>query len=67
MLASKKYDPLALTQEEVARRMEERNVIGTHYYSPLTHFGMFQIPPYLQRGIEGGRVLTDADPFKWEA
>ncbi len=67
VLASKKYDPLALTPEEVANRLEVRNVRGLRYYDPQTHFAMFAIPPYLREVIQTARVLTDAEPFAWEA
>ncbi|MDW8051832.1 MAG: polyamine aminopropyltransferase [Armatimonadota bacterium] len=67
VLASKKYDPLALTREEVARRIEARGVRGLRYYDADVHFAMFAIPPYLREVIAQGRVLTDAEPFAWEA
>ncbi len=67
VLASKKYDPLALTREEVAQRIEARSVQGLRYYDPDTHFALFAIPPYLREVIAQGRVLTDAEPFAWEA
>lgn len=67
VLASKRHDPLALTPEEVARRLEQRGVRRLRYYSPFTHFGVFHLPPYLHQAIAEGRVLTDAEPFSWEA
>ncbi|CUU37145.1 MAG: fused MFS/spermidine synthase [Armatimonadetes bacterium] len=67
VLASKKHDPLALTAEAIAQRIEERGVKGLRYYDPFTHFGMFAIPPYLREVIAQARVLTDAEPFNWEA
>lgn len=67
VLASKKPDPLALSAEIIAQRIEERGVQGLRYYDPFTHFGMFSIPPYLREVIATARVLTDAEPFNWEA
>jgi hypothetical protein len=37
------------------------------YYDPHTHFALFAIPPYLREVIQTARVLTDAEPFAWEA
>ncbi|MCW5933998.1 MAG: fused MFS/spermidine synthase [Fimbriimonadia bacterium] len=67
ILASKKHDPLELTQADIAKRLEERGVTGLRYYDPGTHFGMFQIPPYVRDAIARGRVLTDDQPYFWEA
>lgn len=67
ILASKKYDPLTLTPDEILNRMETRRVQGLRYYDQGTHFGMLQIPPYVRDAIARGRVLTDANPYSWEA
>jgi spermidine synthase len=67
VLASKKHDPLGLTPDEVAHRLETRGVRGLRYYDPHTHFALFAIPPYLREVIQTARVLTDAEPFAWEA
>lgn len=67
VLASKRYDPLALTEEEIARRFAERGV-RTRYYTPRFHRAVFTLPDYLLRAVEErGRILTDAEPFVWEA
>ncbi|MER3495728.1 MAG: spermidine synthase [Armatimonadota bacterium] len=67
VLASKKYDPLALTEEEIARRFSARGVVN-RYYTPRFHRAVFTLPDYLLRAQkEVGRVLTDADPFVWTA
>jgi len=42
-------------------------VQGLRYYDPFTHYGMFGIPPYLREVISKARVLTDEQPFLWEA
>lgn len=64
VLASKKYDPLALTAEEIAARFARRGV-KTKYYTPRFHQAVFTLPDYLLEGQ--GRILTDADPFVWDA
>jgi spermidine synthase len=67
MLASKKYDPLALAQEEIERRFRDRGV-ETRYYTPRYHQSVFTLPEYLYEARrEHGRVLTDAAPYVWEA
>lgn len=67
VLASKKYDPLALHPDEIARRFAERGV-HNRYYTPRFHPALFTLPEYLLRCVEQeARVLTDADPFAWTA
>lgn len=67
ILASKKHDPLALSQEEIARRFATRGV-ETKYYTPRYHQSVFTLPEYLLRAQkEHGRIITDANPYKWEA
>ncbi|MCA1947977.1 MAG: polyamine aminopropyltransferase [Armatimonadetes bacterium] len=67
ILASKKHDPLELTEQEIARRFEERGV-RTKYYTPRTHHSVFTLPDYLYEALDQhGRVLTDAEPFVWTA
>lgn len=67
VLASKKYDPLALTEEEIARRFTARGV-NTRYYTPRYHRSVFTLPDYMLEAVaEHGRVLTDAEPYFWTA
>lgn len=64
VLASKKHDPLALTEAEIAARFAARGV-KTKYYTPRFHHSVFTLPEYLLE--VPGRILTDADPFVWTA
>ncbi len=66
IVASKKYDPMALTEEEIARRYAERGV-KNKYYTPRFHQACFTLPEYLEEAIRNGRVLTDAEPYVWTA
>lgn len=67
ILASKKHDPLELTAEEIAKRLAARGV-ENRYYTPRFHSSMFTLPEYMLRAIEEhGRILTDAEPFIWDA
>lgn len=67
ILASKKHDPLALDEAEIARRFQQRGV-KTRYYTPRMHNSVFTLPDYLNEALEQhGRVLTDAEPFVWTA
>jgi spermidine synthase len=67
VLASKKYDPFALAQEEIAKRFQQRGV-ETRYYTPRYHQSVFTLPEYLLEAVgEHGRILTDAEPYIWEA
>lgn len=68
ILASKKHDPLELTPELIAQRLAERGVTTNRYYTPRFHSAMFTLPEYMLRAIkQHGRILTDAEPFLWEA
>jgi len=67
VLASKKYDPLALAAEEIQKRFEQRGV-ANRYYTPRFHQALFTLPEYLLRSVENeARILTDAEPFAWTA
>lgn len=67
VLASKKHDPLALTEAEIASRFKARGVTN-RYYTPRFHQSVFTLPDYLLEAKESeGRILTDADPYKWTA
>jgi spermidine synthase len=67
MLASKKHDPLALAMEDIERRFADRGV-QNRYYTPRYHQSVFTLPEYLYEAkAEHGRVLTDAEPYVWEA
>lgn len=67
VLASKKYNPLALTREEIAARFAARGV-ETRYYTSRFHQAVFTLPDYLLEAKEKvGRILTDAEPFVWTA
>ena len=67
VLASKMHDPLALTEEEIARRLGARGVTN-RYATPRFHRAMFTLPDYLLEAQRTrGRILTDAEPFVWTA
>ncbi len=67
ILASKKYDPLDLSVEEIQKRHSERG-LKTRYYTPRYHHSIFTLPDYLlEAKREHGRVLTDQEPFFWTA
>lgn len=67
ILASKKHDPLALSPDEIASRFAARGV-KTRYYTPRYHNSVFTLPEYLlEAQKEHGRIITDAEPYKWDA
>lgn len=67
VLASKKYDPKALTEAELQSRFEARGV-KNRYYTPRYHQAVFTLPDYLIEAQKAeGRILTDASPFAWTA
>lgn len=65
-LASKKHDPLALSEAEISARFAARGVT-TKYYTPRFHQAVFALPDYLLEAVSRARILTDAEPFVWEA
>ncbi len=66
VLASKQYDPLQITEEEIAQRIKERKTNNLKFYHPPLQKGMFALPLYLTGGIKKGKVLTDKKPFIWK-
>ena len=66
--ASDELRPELLSSHEVSRRMESAGISGTRYYNPELHGAMFKLPTYLRDILQSrGKVLTDANPFTWEA
>lgn len=66
VLASKSYDPMALTEAEIQTRFESRKV-RTKYYTPRFHQAVFTLPDYMHEAVAQARVLTDREPFVWTA
>jgi spermidine synthase len=66
VLASKRHDPLALDEAEIARRFAARGV-KTRYYTPRFHQAVFTLPDYMHEEVDRARILTDANPFVWTA
>ncbi len=66
VLGSKKYDPLELSEQDLQKRFEERNV-KTKYYTPRFHQSVFTLPEYLVEAFRTGQVMTDEKPFIWTA
>jgi spermidine synthase len=67
VLASKSADPLALSAEEITKRFAARGV-KNRYYTPRFHQAVFTLPEWINESKNTeGRILTDAEPFIWEA
>jgi spermidine synthase len=66
VLASKTLDPSMLTREEIEKRHAERGV-KNRYYTGRFHSACFTLPEYLLEAEAGARILTDAEPFVWDA
>ncbi|HMS55247.1 MAG TPA: fused MFS/spermidine synthase [Fimbriimonadaceae bacterium] len=67
VLASKTLDPMAISAEEINARHAARGV-KLKYYTGRFHQACFTLPEYLVRAVENeGRILTDAEPFVWDA
>jgi spermidine synthase len=63
-LASKKYDPLELSAEEVDNRIPSRIKKALSFYDGHTHQGLFFIPKYLRDEIgKGKRIITEKEPL----
>jgi spermidine synthase len=50
ILGSLRYDPAALTAEEVDKRLKERGV-ATAFYSGRTHIGLMHLPIHRKRRV----------------
>ncbi|WP_457550209.1 spermidine synthase [Archaeoglobus sp.] len=59
VLASKRYDPLNLTKEDIRRVIKG---IDLHTYDEDVHFAMFALPPWLKKKIESAEVNTIDKP-----
>ncbi len=66
VLASKTQDPMALTQTEIEKRHQQRGV-QNRYYTGRFHQACFTLPEYLILAEKEARILTDAEPFVWDA
>ncbi len=66
-LASKRADPVKISEKELKQRLTERKVRNLRHYRPDLHKALFSLPPYLDRAIKNGRILEDREPFIWEA
>lgn len=65
ILASRKEDPVALDEREIARRMRKRGVKNLKYYHPGMHKGYFALPLYLMKDLKKGKILSDKKPYIW--
>ena len=67
VLASKTYDPLALTVKEIEARLSARGV-KNRYYTPRFHSAVFNLQEWIYESKEReATILTDAAPFAWTA
>ena len=57
-IASKHYDPLQLTETEIAAVIAD---IETNTYSEETHFSLFALPPWLLKDIETTHLINTID------
>lgn len=55
VLASKRYDPLNITKEDIRRVTKGINL---YTYDEDVHFAMFALPPWLKKRIESAEVNT---------
>jgi len=63
-LASKNFDPQALTPQEVDRRIAERITGDLHYYDGLLHQGQFILPKHVRVQMEKEeRIIEDNQPL----
>jgi spermidine synthase len=67
-IGSKRWDPCSIGDEVVSTRLKDRSLSELQHYSVSCHRGMFSLPKYLEEAIKReGRVISDDDPFYWEA
>jgi len=57
-IASKKYDPLQITEGEIKEVIAE---IETNTYNEKVHFSLFFLPPWLKKDMEGVQLINTID------
>ncbi len=66
-LASPGKDPLQIREEDIRKTLDLAGARFRYYHAGL-HHAMFALPGYVQEALATqGRVLTDENPFVWEA
>jgi len=64
IIGSMGSDPLAMSVEEVDRRVAARVGENLRFYDGITHRGMFSVPKYLRQAVAADRrIITRADPL----
>jgi spermidine synthase len=63
-LASKRYDPMELSVEDVDKRLQERKITELKYYDGETHHSMFSVPKDVRTAkSKEKRVIADDRPL----
>ncbi len=63
-LASLGPNPLALTPDEVDRRLADRGCSSLRFYDGVTHAGLFALPKHVRTTLANERrVITEDDPL----
>jgi spermidine synthase len=63
-LASKKYNPSALSAEEVEKRISRQVTKKLRFYDGIAHQGLFHPPKYLREAVANEtRVITEQEPL----
>ena len=63
-IGSKKYDPIALSGEEIDSRIRERIAGDLKFYDSETHKHMFSIPKHVRRALNSTKkISTDSEPI----
>lgn len=66
LFAGRGADPRDLGENMIRERLRRRKVEKLKYYHPGLHRPLFALPFYLEQSLQdGGRVITDQDPFIW--
>ena len=63
-IASRKYDPVKLTINDIDNRIRQRLLTPLRFYDGQTHRGMFTLPLYIRNELAAQRkTITDAEPL----
>lgn len=63
-LASKKYDPWALTPQEVDQRLAARGITDLYFYEGQMHQVLSALPKYMRESYDRlGRIIEDHKPI----
>lgn len=66
VLASDKPEVLDVQNDQIAKRLKQRQIQNLKFYHPGLHSALFALPLYLEKANKKAEILTNKKPFIWE-